>query len=69
MRPASVSAAVADLKNVMMSGDTSGARVVHIERLTVNVANAGGVVLNINDSKIPDEIRAKIAELLRGVKR
>lgn len=67
--PASVSAAVADLKNVMMSGDTSGARVVHIERLTVNVANAGGVVLNINDSKIPDEIRAKIAELLRGVKR
>ena len=40
--PAPVSEAVADLKNVIMTGDTSGARVVHIERLTVNVANAGG---------------------------
>ena len=67
--PASVSAAVADLKNVMMTGDTSGARVVHIERLTVNIANAGGVVLNINDTKIPADVRAKIEELLRGVKR
>jgi len=66
--PASVSAAVADLKNVMMTGDTSGARVVHIERLTVNIANAGGVVLNVNDSKIPADVRAQIEELLRGVK-
>ena len=64
--PASVSEAVADLKNVIMTGDTSGARVVHIERLTVNVANAGGVVLNINESSIPDDVRQKIAELLKN---
>lgn len=63
--PASVSEAVADLKNVIMTGDTSGARVVHIERLTVNVANAGGVVLNFNESSIPEDVRQKIAELLK----
>ena len=67
--PSSVSEAVADLKNVLWTGDTSGARVVHIERLTVNVAQAGGVVLNINDSKMPDDVRAKIAELLKSYKR
>ena len=42
-----------------MTGDTSGARVVHIERLTVNVANAGGVVLNINESSILEDVRQK----------
>ena len=56
--PASVSEAVADLKNVIMTGDTSGARVVHIERLTVNVANAG-VVLNFNESSILEDVRQK----------
>ena len=67
--PASVSEAVADLKNVLWTGDPAGAQVVHIERLTVNVAQAGGVVLNINDAGIPDDVRAKIAELLRSAGR
>ena len=66
--PASVSEAVADLKNVIMTGDTSGARVVHIERLTVNVANAGGVVLNFNESSIPEDVRQKIADLLKNAR-
>jgi DNA-binding transcriptional MocR family regulator len=61
--PSSVSAAVADLKNVLVSGDT--AKIVHIERLTVNVANAGGIVLNVNDSNIPESVRKQIQELLR----
>ena len=39
---------------------------MHIERLTVNVANAGGVVLNFNESSIPDDVRQKIAELLKN---
>ena len=51
-----------------MTGDTSGARVVHIERLTVNVANAGGVVLNFNESSIPEDVRQKIAELLKNAR-
>ena len=61
--PSSVSAAVADLKNVLVSGDA--AKIVHIERLTVNVANAGGIVLNVNDSNIPESVRKQINELLR----
>lgn len=63
--PSSVSAAVADLKNVLVSGNASDARVVHIERLTVNVANAGGVVLNINDSNMPEHVRKQIQDILR----
>lgn len=62
--PSSVGAAVADLKNVLVTGDS--AKIVHIERLTVNVANAGGVVVNMGDTKIPPEIRAQIEALLRG---
>jgi DNA-binding transcriptional MocR family regulator len=65
--PSSVSAAVADLKNVLVSGDT--AKIVHIERLTVNVANAGGIVLNVNDSNIPESVRKQIQDLLRTAKR
>ena len=54
---------MADLKNVLVSGDA--AKIVHIERLTVNVANAGGIVLNVNDSNIPESVRKQINELLR----
>lgn len=62
--PASVSSAMADLKNVMMSGDISNARIVHIERLTVNVANAGGTVINI--AEMPEDLRKKINELVKS---
>lgn len=67
--PASVSEAVADLKNVIWTGDAAHARVVHIERMTVNVAQAGGVVLNIDAAGIPEEIRAKISALLKDAGR
>lgn len=63
--PSSVSAAVADLKNVLVTGNASDARIVHIERLTVNVANSGGVVLNMGDASMPAEIRAQIQEILK----
>jgi DNA-binding transcriptional ArsR family regulator len=62
--PAGVGEAVADLKNILVTGDTAGAKVVHIERLTVNVAQAGGVVINMNDSNIPPDIRKRIEEML-----
>jgi DNA-binding transcriptional MocR family regulator len=63
--PSSVSEAVADLKNVLVTGNASDARVVHIERLTVNVAQSGGVVLNLGDGSIPAEIRTQIQEILK----
>jgi DNA-binding transcriptional ArsR family regulator len=63
--PSSVSAAVADLKNVMVTGNAEGARMVHIERLTVNVAQAGGTVININESSIPPAVREQMEAILR----
>ncbi len=65
--PAGVGAAVAELKHVLMSGDIGGARIVNIERLTVNVAAAGGLVLNVEASKMPDELRRKLAEFTAGI--
>lgn len=61
--PASVGEAVADLKNVIMTGDASSAQVVHIERLTINIANAGGTVINV--SEMPSNVREQIYELLK----
>ena len=66
--PGGVKHAVADLKNVLLTGDVGAARMVHIERLTVNVAQAGGVVLNI-DGGIPEEVRHQIAEILKDARR
>ena len=58
-----MAAAVADLKNVLVTGDA--AQIVHIERLTVNVANAGGIVLNMGNNNIPEHVREQIQEILR----
>lgn len=62
--PSSVQHAVADLKNVLVTGELGGAKIVHIERLQVNIATAGGVQFNTLDGNIPPDIRKKIAELL-----
>ena len=65
--PSSVQHAVADLKNVLVTGDLAGARVVHIERLQVNVTHLHDNATNFNVQqfyanldKLPPEIREKI---------
>lgn len=65
--PAGVGAAVAELKNVLMSGDLGAARVVNIERLTVNVAAAGGLLVNVEGSKMPDALRQKLADFAASI--
>jgi hypothetical protein len=65
--PAGVGAAVAELKNVLMSGDLGGARVVNIERLTVNVAAAGGLVVNVEGSRMPEDLRRKLDEFAASI--
>ena len=60
-----MTAAVADLKNVLVSGKAENARIVHIERLTVNIANSGGIVLNMENAGLPPEIRAEIEAILK----
>lgn len=66
--PAGVGAAVAELKNVLMSGDMGAARIVNIERLTVQVAAAGGVIVNAGGPvSMPDELRQKLEEWRRSI--
>ena len=64
--PASVQAAVADLKNVLVSGSAADARIVHIERLTVNIAQDGGTINQYGAAGIPAEARAKIDAILKA---
>ncbi|MEX3629298.1 MAG: helix-turn-helix domain-containing protein [Burkholderia sp.] len=58
--PSTVQAATADLKNVLVSGDFAGSRIVHIERLQVNVTHASGNAVVFNAQEIaclPQEMR------------
>ena len=66
--PTSVGAAVAELKHVLMTGDIGGARIVNIERLVVNVAQAGGTVLNIDAGKLNEYGRQQLAELVASIR-
>ena len=65
--PASVQAAVADLKNVLVSGNAGDARIVHIERLIVNIAQDSSTINNnFGGVGIPAEARAKIDAILKA---
>ncbi|UZF34539.1 helix-turn-helix domain-containing protein [Ralstonia pseudosolanacearum] len=64
--PTTVQAAMADLKNLMLSGNFSGSRVVHIERLQINVTQAAGDVITINTGDfdgLPREMREALLSL------
>ncbi|MDY7579291.1 helix-turn-helix domain-containing protein [Herbaspirillum sp. RTI4] len=64
--PSTVQAAAADLKNVLVSGDFSGSRIVRIDRLQVNVTHASGnaVVFNAQDVEcLPKEMRDVLMSL------
>lgn len=65
--PSSVKHAVADLKNVMLTGDLAGAKIVHIERLQVNVTHLHDQAVNMNIQefmsgleKLPEGLREKV---------
>lgn len=64
--PGAVQDAVADLKNVLVTGKAENAKVVHIERLTVNIANSGGIVLNMEHiDGMPPEMRLEIEAIIK----
>lgn len=68
--PNSVQAAVADLKNVLVTGEIANARIVHIERLTVNVNTGNGTQFNIDMSAIKDgELKESLMALLASAKK
>lgn len=72
--PATVQAAVADLKNVVMKGDLSGAKIVHIENLHVEIKQfvQGGTGFQINEAdiaKLPPDLLAKMEKLREEARR
>ncbi len=69
--PGSVRDAVADLKNVVMTGDLAGAKIVHIERMQVNVNvnhGAGNAIqFNLDDiKKLPKEMQDALMKMRPG---
>lgn len=70
--PSGVSAAVADLRRVLLEGDFGGARLVNIEQLTLNINTGSGPQLNISldsikDKKLRDQIERLIYSSSRAV--
>lgn len=62
--PGSVQAAVADLRNVLVTGDLAGAKVVQIAHMTVNVQNGNGTQINVDLSGVTD---AAAKEEFKGI--
>lgn len=54
--PGTVQETVADLKNVLVTGDFNGAKIVNIQHLTVNVNNGSGTQINVDMSKVTDVV-------------
>jgi DNA-binding MarR family transcriptional regulator len=64
--PASVKEAVADLRNVLVSGDLGGTKIVHIERLQINIVQSGGIAINLQgalESVKDPGLRQQLADL------
>jgi DNA-binding MarR family transcriptional regulator len=70
--PSTVKAAMADLKNVLMSGELGNARFVHIERLNIQINN-GDHCININEmvermkSVTDPELKKVMQEIVDGL--
>lgn len=65
--PGSVQAAVADLKNVLVTGKIGEAKIVAIEHITINVNNGSGNQINIDMSRVNDaRTRSEVAEILKS---
>lgn len=66
--PGSVRDAVADLKNVVMTGDLAGAKIVHIERMQVNVqvhhGSGNAIQFNVDDlKKLPKDMQDALLKM------
>lgn len=70
--PSSVSHAMADLKNVLMTGDLAGAKFVHIENLHVQMqVNNGDHNIQFNEAdlaKLPPEMQEALKKIREGKK-
>lgn len=69
--PDGVRGAVADLKNVLMTGDFAGAKIVQIENLTVNIFHDTSTQINLQTlledmDKLPPETQEILRRRLNG---
>jgi DNA-binding transcriptional ArsR family regulator len=65
--PGGVRDAVADLRNVLVSGDFEGAKIVKIERLQVNVTHLHDNAVNLNVQEMVGSLDALPADLRERV--
>jgi hypothetical protein len=67
--PSGVKEAMAELKNVLMTGDFGSAKIVQIEKIelqvNINHVSDGGVVINAHKSPIGDETLATLKAHLK----
>lgn len=70
--PSTVQHAVADLKNVLVTGELAGAKIVHIERLHVQMQiNNGDNNIQFNEAdlaKLPPEMRDQLEKIRKRTK-
>ena len=69
--PTGVKEAMADLKNVMVTGDLAGAKLVHIEHLhlNMNISNGDSTQINFNSTdlaKLPKEMRDSMERIVKA---
>ena len=68
--PSTVQAATADLKSALSSGNYSESRLVHIEKLQVNVTHASGNAVVVNAQEfacLPEEMRKLLMSLRQKI--
>jgi DNA-binding transcriptional ArsR family regulator len=68
--PQGVTEAVKDLKNVLVAGDLSGARIVQIQHLTVNVARDNATQIIFNQTvfeKLPLELQQQMLKMREAI--
>lgn len=68
--PQGVTEAVKDLKNVLLAGDLSGARIVQIQHLTVNVARDNATQIIFNQTvfeKLPPELQQQMLKMREAI--
>lgn len=72
--PETVKDAMSDLKNVVMSGDLNGAKIIHIENLHVEIKQVvtGGTGIQFNEadlSRLPQDAQDKLRSIRDSIKR
>lgn len=67
--PKSVQDAMADLRNVLVTGDFAGAKIVQIQHMTVNVNYGSGTQINVDMSKSDLATKDEIKQIIKQAAR